>query len=390
MEDYVKLLLYDMGTYTQLDIMDALKDMGIQYKNIVYKLKDIEQDAYFEKRVRELLEQDAYNAIFSVNYYPVVAKLCHEVGLPYISWSYDSPLNIPNMEDTLGYETNYVFFFDRAECQKYWNKGHENVYHMPLAVNTKRLESVVTTAADRERYSTEVSMVGQLYDTALPILLMPLSDYVKGYFEAIVEAQLRLYGGYILDDVITQDLVDGMNKTYQEMGQSAVQLDREATVVTVAKHITHTERMLLLDILSEQHQVYLYGPSTDEALPNVTWRGSAGYFDEMPKVFKLSKINLNISLKCIQSGIPLRALDILGCGGFLLTNYQPEIAEYFIDGEEVVMYTSLQDAVEKCAYYLEHEEERARIARNGFKKVQELFGYEDKLREMLGIAGLNL
>lgn len=382
----MKLLLYDMGTYTQLDIMNALDGMGIQYKNIVYKLKDIEKDAYFEKRVKELLRQDSYDAVFSVNYYPVVAQICHNAHLSYISWSYDSPINIPNMEDTLGYETNYVFFFDRAECQKYWNKGYENVYHMPLAVNTKRLQEVKISAADREQYSAEVSMVGQLYETMLPVLLMPLSDYEKGYFEAIVEAQLRLYGGYILDDVITDELVDGMNRTYQKLGQSEVQLDREATVVTVAKHITHTERMLLLDILSEQYQVYLYGPSTDETLPKVKWRGSAGYFDEMPKVFKLSKINLNISLKCIQSGIPLRALDILGCGGFLLTNYQPEIAEYFVDGEEVVMYTSLQDAVEKCAYYLEHEEERVRIAENGFKKVQELFRYEEKLREMLTIA----
>lgn len=384
----MKLLLYDMGTYTQLDIMNALDGMGIQYKNIIYKLKDIEQDAYFEKRVVELLQQDVYDGVFSVNYYPVVARICYNAQLPYISWSYDSPINIPNMEDTLGYETNYVFFFDRAECQKYWNKGYQNVYHMPLAVNTKRLQDVTITAADRDRYSAEVSMVGQLYETMLPVLLMPLSDYEKGYFEAIVEAQLRLYGGYILDDVITDELVDGMNRTYQKLGQSEVQLDRDATVVTVAKHITHTERMLLLDILSEQHQVHLYGPSTDEALPNVKWCGSAGYFDEMPKIFKLSKINLNISLKCIQSGIPLRALDILGCGGFLLTNYQPEIAECFVDGEEVVMYTSLQDAVEKCAYYLEHEEERKQIAENGFKKVQEVFQYEDKLREMLVTVGI--
>ena len=359
-----------------------------EYKNIIYKLKDIEQDAYFEKRVVELLQQDVYDGVFSVNYYPVVARICYNAQLPYISWSYDSPINIPNMEDTLGYETNYVFFFDRAECQKYWNKGYQNVYHMPLAVNTKRLQDVTITAADRDRYSAEVSMVGQLYETMLPVLLMPLSDYEKGYFEAIVEAQLRLYGGYILDDVITDELVDGMNRTYQKLGQSEVQLDRDATVVTVAKHITHTERMLLLDILSEQHQVHLYGPSTDEALPNVKWCGSAGYFDEMPKIFKLSKINLNISLKCIQSGIPLRALDILGCGGFLLTNYQPEIAECFVDGEEVVMYTSLQDAVEKCAYYLEHEEERKQIAENGFKKVQEVFQYEDKLREMLVTVGI--
>lgn len=386
----MKLLLYDMGSYTQTDIMDALACMGIQYRNIIYKLKDAEKDAYFVKRIRELLEQDTYDAIFSVNYYPIVARICHEEGLRYLSWSYDSPLNIPNIEDTLGYDTNYVFFFDREECRKYWNKGYENVYHMPLAVNCERLMGVTVTAQDKLKYSAQISMVGQLYETTLPTLLQPLSDYEKGWFEAIVEAQLRLYGGYILEDVITEEVVERMNRAYAALGQNTIRLDREATIVTVAKHITHMERLLLLDILSEQHQVSLYGLSTDELLTKVKWCGSAGYFDEMPKVFRFSKINLNVTLKCIQSGIPLRALDILGCGGFLLTNYQPEIAEYFVDGEEVVMYTSLQDAVEKCAYYLEHDEERRRIAENGHRKVRELFRYEDRLADILELAGLRL
>ena len=146
--------------------------------------------------------------------------------------------------------------------------------------------------------------------------------------------------------------------------------------------------MLLLDTLSENYNVKLYGPDKPEEMPNVRWCGSAGYFDEMPKVFKASKVNLNVSLKCIQSGIPLRALDIMGSGGFLLTNYQPELAEYFADGEELVMYTSLEDAVAKCIYYLENEEERKQIARNGYLKVKKLFGYEHRLQAMLEAAGL--
>ena len=40
-------------------------------------------------------------------------------------------------------------------------------------------------------------------------------------------------------------------------------------------------------------------------------------------------------------------MDILGAGGFLLSNYQPELAEYFEDGKEVVMYHSRADLVEK-------------------------------------------
>lgn len=384
----MRLLLYDMGAYTQQDIMETLDCMGISYKNILYKLRDITRDAYFEKRVNELLEQEAYNAVFSVNYYPILADICMKRNLPYLSWSYDSPLNVEKIEETLGYHTNYVFFFDRVECQDYWRKGYQNVFHLPLAVNTKRLDRIQIAAQEEVKYNTEISMVGQLYDTVLPMLMIPLDEYQKGYLTGIIEAQMRLYGCYFLPEVITEPLVKGMNEKYKALGQVSVELNRNGLVLSVAKHITHMERVLLLDTLSESYQVHLYGPDKGEELTKVRWCGSAGYFDEMPKVFKGSKINLNISLKCIQSGIPLRALDIMGSGGFLLTNYQPELAEYFIDGEELVMYTSLEDAVEKCAYYLEHDDERRKIAQKGYQKVSELFTYEDRLQAIFETAGL--
>ena len=39
-------------------------------------------------------------------------------------------------------------------------------------------------------------------------------------------------------------------------------------------------------------------------------------------------------------------------------NYQQELEEYFVIGEECVVYENLQDMFIKAKYYLEHEEER--------------------------------
>lgn len=386
----MKILLYDMGAYTQNDIMDALTKMGIEYKNVLYRLCNVTRDAYFTKRMTELLQSDKYDAVLSVNYYPVLAAICHTYRILYLSWSYDSPLDYAAMEETLGYETNYVFLFDGAECRKLQKKGYANVFHLPLAVNTERLADIKSTEIERKKYETDISMVGQLYESTLPTLMMPVSEYDKGFLTAIAETQLRLYGCYYLEDVITEELTARMNTAYRNMGQNNLTLTRQGLINAVAKHITHAERVLLLDILSERHRVALYGPDKDQNLPRVDWRGSAGYFDEMPQIFKCSRINLNVSLKCIRSGIPLRVLDIMGCGGFLLTNYQQEIAENFADGEEVVMYTSIADAVEKCRYYLEHDEERTVIAQNGYKKVKALFSFEGRLQTMLQTAGLLL
>lgn len=384
----MKLLLYDMGAYTQNDIMGTLRKLQIPFRNIVYKLDSIEEDAYFQKRVRELMDKEKYDAVFSVNYFPVLAEICHQRGICYLSWCYDSPVDLGKEEKTVDYDSNYIFLFDRAECKKYQRKGYGNVYHLPLAVNTERLDRIRLQAGDWTKYGADISMVGQLYTSVLPELLQPLDEYIKGYIAAITEVQMKMYGGYILPETITDNLMHKINENYRKYGQQGDLLQKKGLILEIAKHIAHMERILLLETLSEEYKIKLFGPDKPIESEKTDWRGSAGYFDEMPKVFKASTINLNVSIKCIASGIPLRALDIMGAGGFLISNYQQELAESFVDGEDMIMYTSISDAIEKCRYYMARVSEREKIRMSGYHKVKEFYRYEDRINRMLKIAGL--
>ena len=103
----------------------------------------------------------------------------------------------------------------------------------------------------------------------------------------------------------------------------------------------------------------------------------------MPKIFHLSKINLNFTSKPIRTGLPLRLWDILGAGGFVLTNFQSEIPEYFEVGKELDIYASEEELIEKIRYYLEHEEERQTIARNGYQKAKEQYSLELRVKQIL-------
>ena len=75
----------------------------------------------------------------------------------------------------------------------------------------------------------------------------------------------------------------------------------------------------------------------------------------------------------------------MSAGGFVISNYQPEIAEYFTPGEDIVMYESIDDLIRKIDYYLNNDEERMRIAHNGYMKVKEFYSYTAKLEEMMNI-----
>lgn len=385
----MNLLLYDSCSYTQTDIMDTLDEMGIKHKNIIYNFPDITHDDFFAYRFAKIIQENSFDAVFSTNYYPVVAEVCHKQSIKYISWSYDSPLNIPNMEETLGYPTNYVFFFDRIEYQKYADKGFTNVYHMPLGVNVSRLRNLTVTAKDCTQYSADIALVGQLYESSLPGLMIPLNDYLKGYINAITETQLRVYGYNFIEGMLTDDIMQQINDCYRAFGQTSVTLEKYGLACTIAKEVTRTERLVLLSTLADMYDVKLYSNQWDAALSAVTYGGTVNYYTQMPKVFRLSKINLNPSLRCIQSAIPLRALDIMGCGGFLLSNYQPELAEYFENGVELALYSSLEDAVAQAAYYLSHDDIRTQIAQKGLQKITEQFSYTDRLKEMFRICGLS-
>lgn len=50
-------------------------------------------------------------------------------------------------------------------------------------------------------------------------------------------------------------------------------------------------------------------------------------------------------------------------------NSNKKLEELFIDGEDIVLYNSKEDALEKIKYYLHNEKEREVIANNGFNKV---------------------
>lgn len=384
----MNLLLYDSCAYTQNDIMYCLSEMGVNYKNILYKLSNLSTDEFFSQRLEKILLEGSFDAVFSVNYFPIIATTCHALHIKYISWSYDSPLHIPDMESTLCYSTNHVFFFDRLEYEKYAGMGFRTVYHMPLGINISRLSKLACTKKDFQKYHADVSLVGQLYESTLPTLLAPLGDYEKGYIHAIVEAQLRVYGYCFIENVLTDHLLEKINCCYQDFGQTAISLEKHGLAGAIAKQVTRMERMLLLNALGETLQVKLYSNQWDPSLKNIDYKGTVNYYTQMPNVFRSSSINLNPTLKCIASGIPLRALDILGSGGFLLSNFQPELAENFENGAEAVMYDSLEDAVELAAFYLAHEDLRKSISQKGFLKAAERFSYSNQLKTIFHTCGL--
>ena len=381
----MNILLYDfLNSYIQPDLVFYLEKMGHKCNNVLYrKGLDKYNDDEFTAQMEKDVESGNYDLVLTTNFWPVVSKVCKKHGLKYVSWFFDSPPNLPTAE-CMEYSCNKIYFFARADYETYKAMGLDNVYYLPLAVNTERLSRVKT---DYSKYGAEISFVGKLYESMLPALMSHMDEYQKGYLDAVVKVQLQIYGGYIVDDVVTEEFTESVRARYRSLSDKAIQVTKKELCWAVASHVTHLERVTLLKILSARHQTVLYTYELSDELrqlmKEVDYRGSVGYLDEMPQVFRASKINLCPVIKANKSGIPLRALDVMGCGGFLLSSYQPELYEYFIDGQECVMYTSIEDAIAKADFYLENEALRKEIAAAGLVRIKNDFNYADRIKVLL-------
>ena len=381
-KEIMRILLFDAGSYTYRDLKEALERKEHRVTTLYYHFADRYRDEFFDERIRYELSKDSYDAVISVNFFPLLAVACHECGIRYISWSYDSPLDF-RLSEYFDLDTNTVYLFDRAEVEKYRRQGYSNVYHLPLAINTERILQNLSNNREHGTYRADISFVGSLYNSELDALLLPVDDYIKGFVEALFQAQLRIYGCNILEQSISDKLIDRINSEYARIGQDKVRLTVRGLAYAIAKHITHTERCFLINELSGLYDVHLYTTDVCNMSQTVNVHGPVKYYDDMNLVFATSKLNLCPTLRSIESGIPLRALDILGAGGVLFSNYQLELAEYFEDGIECIMYGSLEEAFDKADYYLKNSDLLRKIAEKGNRKVADLFAYDERVDSLL-------
>ncbi len=264
--------------------------------------------------------------------------------------------------------------------------GVEHIWYLPLAVDTNRLDTVMEQADDLQKYRGDIAFVGSLYErNSYDKLKNKLPEYLRGYFDAVMEAQLNVSGANIVEPMLTTDILEQLQEYFRldksEGSFSDLGLIFQTTVLGFK--IAEIQRRRALIELSKYYRVNVYSNSDVRDLTRIQYCGSVDYWSEMPKVFHASKINLNFTIPNIKSGIPLRVWDILGSGGFLLTNYQAELPLYFKEGEDFACFDGIDDLREKAGYYLTHDEERRQIARNGYEKVKGRHNYIERISYML-------
>ena len=163
---------------------------------------------------------------------------------------------------------------------------------------------------------------------------------------------------------------------------------------------SHTDRIKWLERLLAEVEIDVFGYGVEntpaESLIRKHHRGELWGW-KMYETLQRSRITLNR-----HAGIDIRGrvdprfannmrlYEATGVGTCLITEERKTLADMFEVGQEVVAYRDENDCVAKIRYYLDHEDERVRIAQSGQRRTLRDHTYTDRMRELREILTRHL
>lgn len=367
-------------------IMFALTRMGHQVEMYEKPMEEIEDNAEEEEALEKYLKKKRPDFILSNVFVKEAARSARRLAIKYAAWCMDSP-SYPAWVPEADYDNCYIFYFDHREYELKKKMGQSNAYHLPLATDMAWSGQLVVTDEEIRKYGCDMSFVGSIYtnnryDRAAESLSMPVRDGITDVMEQaafVWDGQDRLH--------ISEELLEAVRADCPSIFQfPCIMSDSYFFQNTyVARKMTNVERTLLIELLAQHFDIHVYTWDTEKLPAGVKRFPGVSAMDGALKVFYASKINLNITLRSILSGVPARVFDVMGVGGFVLSNWQEEIPELFVEDKEIVTYKTPEELVDKADYYLKHEDKRIRIAVNGYRKVKECYTWEKQLEKIIAV-----
>ena len=387
----IRILYVETIEIRLLDIPRALDEMEYDVYRSTLNLKAQKYEEEKKDELAAAIDEFEIQIAISYNFVPTIAQACLETGIVYISWVYDAPQQELYTHYAL-YPCNYIFSFDRRQTERVRAIGVQHIYHMPLAVLGNKVK-IFLEEREKIQYQDEIAFVGQLYyiEEVKQCIAVADSSIQKEMEETIEKCMGRWGKGISIHGELLQTCLDYLaegneHRSLQVSPYMEEQLFFEAAVLS--RELANRERNEILNTLAEKYDVslYTYDKNVAQLNPKIKIKKAVSWDSDVHSVFYHSKINLNITLHCIETGIPQRVFDVMAAGGFLISNYQEEIEELFVLGEEIVIYHDIDELKNLVEYYLQHDKEREQIAKKGQEKVLRYHEISDKLEDMLELV----
>lgn len=160
----------------------------------------------------------------------------------------------------------------------------------------------------------------------------------------------------------------------------------------ISRH--HDGAIPLLEYLVEQSDLSVYGYGADRLPSDSRIRqrhGGEVWGMDMYRTLARSRITLNRHINVAENNANnMRLYEATGVGAMLLTDRKDNLHELFEIGNEVMAYSSKEEAAEIVRYYLNHPELAVRIGKAGQKRTLREHTYKARMAELTSILSRHL
>jgi len=173
--------------------------------------------------------------------------------------------------------------------------------------------------------------------------------------------------------------------TPESMDKFPDKVKKKYDVVFTGSYIPHAEwRNELLKKIDKKFDLHIFSANTqDWSIKDFKNVHPAILDDNYPELIAQTKINISCDWVIDTGYWSDRMAQIMACEGFVLNKYIP--MQEVIYKDYPVYFKTIDECMEKIGYYLDHEEERTRIAKKGYQFATHNLKVSNRVKDLLTI-----
>jgi spore maturation protein CgeB len=363
------------------DLADALWQAG-------FSLFTADVHRLAEQELARTVQRLRPAVVAAVNYTEGLAEFAAAHRCKLICWEID-PATSPLSPCRASTEETFIFTYRRAHVDAFRAAGFAHVEYLPLAADPQRRAPLALSAAERQRYGAPVSFVGSS-------LLPQAEGFRRAFLQTFGETFAGADGAAVLDELLAEQRRDLSRYTLPaallrrcgELGRpdpdTLAQLARLAGEIAAAeKRLAYVSRLGRFGVRTWGDEGWLAAQPA-----GAVHAGPAGHAVELTKIYCASTINLDLGRLYQDDIVTMRVFDVLACGGFVLAERSPALAELFELGVEIDCYATADELAAKVELYLTRPERAREIALRGQQAVRRRHSVALRVERMLAVSGL--
>ena len=345
-----------------------------------YSVFPLEVRRWDPRETRIALQTLRPERVVTINYNSEVASVCHELEIPLVAWEVDPKTDRPPTPPAGG-EDFRVFTLHPKDVGQLEDAGFSSVGYLPIGVDTDKRYPLELNEEERSRFAARVCFVGSsLIDRARRFKRLFLQlhasfncsaeesfDETSERLERVLAAERANYGVYNSDQLLEE-----------QFGEFLEAARRNGTPDDpkkwVAEIVASQKRVAYVSALSD-FGIHVWGDDRwseiSAAVPGVHYRGLAEQGHELTCVYSSAEIHVDVNRIYQPEAIPMRVINVMACGGFMIAEHSESIQELFEVGKEIETYRTIEELETKVAHYLENPGEAREIAQRGLEAVRQ-------------------